>query len=124
MPGRILGIILEYLYLIVLLACFLLALGNRPQGSNKFYMFMIYFWIGIMLYLIFAVIYIAVRLVQAELRNDSFSFFVLFINQQFYSLTTPLLLTYVVWLVASLLFLDSWHMFTSVCVFLLFLIYS
>ena len=74
-----------------------------------------------MLYLIFAVIYIAVRLVQAELRNDSFSFFVLFINQQFYSLTTPLLLTYVVWLVASLLFLDSWHMFTS-CMCILALI--
>ena len=42
--GLILGVILEWLYLAVLVTCFVLALGNRPQGSNKFYMTQVYFW--------------------------------------------------------------------------------
>lgn len=45
-----LGVVFEWLYLATLLTCFVLALGNRPQGSNKFYMTMVYFWAGIMLY--------------------------------------------------------------------------
>lgn len=34
---HILNVILEYLYLGLLIVCFLLALGNRPQGAKWFY---------------------------------------------------------------------------------------
>ncbi|KAH0246471.1 glycosyltransferase family 2 protein, partial [Aureobasidium melanogenum] len=37
-PGKVLGVLFEWIYLAVLITCFVLALGNRPQGSNKFYM--------------------------------------------------------------------------------------
>jgi chitin synthase len=47
--GNVLSVIAEWLYLMTLLTCFVLALGNRPQGSNKFYMTMVYFWVVIML---------------------------------------------------------------------------
>ena len=47
--GIVLGVVFEWLYLATLLTCFVLALGNRPQGSNKFYMTMVYFWVGIMM---------------------------------------------------------------------------
>lgn len=46
--GQVLSVILEWLYLATLVTCFVLALGNRPQGSNKFYMTMVYFWAGLM----------------------------------------------------------------------------
>jgi chitin synthase len=36
------------LYLATLVTCFVLALGNRPQGSSKFYMTQVYFWAVIM----------------------------------------------------------------------------
>lgn len=49
LPGRILAVIFEWLYLVTLVTCFVLALGNRPQGSNKFYMTMVYFWAFIMM---------------------------------------------------------------------------
>ena len=39
-----LGVIFEWIYLAVLMTCFVLALGNRPQGSNRFYMAQVYFW--------------------------------------------------------------------------------
>ena len=34
---HILNVILEYLYLGLLVTCFLLSLGNRPQGAKWFY---------------------------------------------------------------------------------------
>ena len=46
--GNILGIVFEWLYLFTLLTCFLMALGNRPQGSGKAYMSMVVFWAFIM----------------------------------------------------------------------------
>jgi len=47
--GNILGVVFEWLYLFTLLTCFVLALGNRPQGSNKAYMSMVIFWVFIMM---------------------------------------------------------------------------
>jgi chitin synthase len=46
--GNILGVVFEWLYLFTLLTCFVLALGNRPQGTNFAYMSMVYFWVFIM----------------------------------------------------------------------------
>jgi len=47
-PGNVLSIVFEFLYLATLVTCFVLALGNRPQGSNKFYMTQVYFWAVLM----------------------------------------------------------------------------
>jgi len=48
--GQILGVVFEWLYGFTLLTCFILALGNRPQGTNKTYMAMVYFWVMIMMW--------------------------------------------------------------------------
>jgi len=47
--GNILGVVFEWMYLFTLLTCFILALGNRPQGSNTAYMSMVFFWAFIMM---------------------------------------------------------------------------
>ncbi|KAI9782635.1 MAG: Chitin synthase, class 1 [Peltula sp. TS41687] len=117
--GRILGVVFEWLYLMTLLTCFILALGNRPQGSNKFYMTMVYFWVVIMIYLIFASIFITVKSIQAEVAKKAFTVGRLFSNQLFFTLIVSLLSTYVLWFVASFLFFDPWHMFTSFIQYLL-----
>ena len=111
--GRILGVVFEWLYLATLLTCFILALGNRPQGSNKFYMTMVYFWIGIMVYLAFAAVFVTVKAVQHEANDGNFNFSTLFKNTQFLSMIVSLASTYILWFVASILFFDPWHMFTS-----------
>jgi chitin synthase len=118
--GRVLFIIFEWLYIGVLIACFILALGNRPQGSNKFYMSMVYFWVIIMAYLMFASIFITVRSIQETVNDaDGFSVSDIFKDQIFFTLIVSLASTYVMWFVVSILFLDPWHMFTSFIQYLL-----
>lgn len=110
------GVVFEWLYLATLLTCFVLALGNRPQGSNKFYMTMVYFWCGIMVYLVFASIFITVKSIQAETADHHFAISDIFHNQLFFTLIISLASTYVLWFVISFLFFDPWHLFTSVSI--------
>ncbi|KAK4626685.1 Chitin synthase C [Fulvia fulva] len=118
--GLVLSIAFEWVYLAILLTCFVLALGNRPQGSNKFYMAQVYFWAIIMAYLLFASIFITVKSVQAQVKeHNGFDFAMLFTNKLFFTLIISLASTYILYLVASILFLDPWHMFTSFIQYLL-----
>lgn len=119
-PGKVLFIIFEWLYIAVLITCFILALGNRPQGSNKWYMSMVYFWCVIMAYLMFASVFIAVKSVQKQIaENKGFEFADLFRDKIFATMIISLLSTYVMWLLVSIIFLDPWHMFTSFFQYLL-----
>ncbi|KAG9585893.1 glycosyltransferase family 2 protein, partial [Aureobasidium melanogenum] len=119
-PGKVLGVLFEWIYLAVLITCFVLALGNRPQGSNKFYMTQVYFWAILMAYLMFATVFITVKSVQAQLKeHDHFTFSMLFTNSLFLTLIVSMASTYVLYFVASFMFLDPWHMFTSFLQYLL-----
>lgn len=89
-------------------------MGNRPQGSNKFYMTMVYFWGIIMAYLIFASIYITVVSIQRQVAANAFTVGQLFSNPLFRTLIVSLASTYIMWFVASFLFFEPWHMFHSV----------
>lgn len=75
---------------------------------------MVYFWIGIMIYLAFAAVFVTVKSIQSELKEHSFTFSELFTNKQFFTIIVSLGSTYVMWFIASLIFLDPWHMFTCV----------
>jgi len=46
--GKVLFIVFQWAYIGTLVTCFVLSLGNRPQGSNRLYMSMVYFWVFIM----------------------------------------------------------------------------
>ncbi|KAH0175043.1 glycosyltransferase family 2 protein, partial [Aureobasidium melanogenum] len=118
-PGQILSVIFEWLYLATLVTCFVLALGNRPQGSNRFYMIQVYFWASIMAYLIFATVFITVKSVQVEIEEHGFTLSDLFTNSLFLTLIVSMASTYILYFVVSFLFLDPWHMFTSFLQYLL-----
>lgn len=117
--GNVLAIVFEWFYLGVLISCFVLALGNRPQGSNKLYMSMVWFWVSIMAYLIFASVFITVRSIQEQLKDGKFEIGDIFSNPVFFTLIVSMLSTYVLWFVASFLFFDPWHMFTCLIQYLL-----
>ncbi|VCU40889.1 Bgt-914, partial [Blumeria graminis f. sp. tritici] len=106
--GVFLGVVFEWLYLFTLLTCFVLALGNRPQGSNVAYISMVVFC-----YLMFASVFITVKSIQSELADGIFNVAEILKNQVFYTLIVSLASTYVLWFVVSFLFFDPWHMFTS-----------
>ncbi|KAF8461931.1 chitin synthase A [Kalaharituber pfeilii] len=120
-PGKVLSIVFEWLYLAILITCFVLSLGNRPQGSNKFYMSMVIFWAVIMVYLLFAAIYISVKSVQEELNKNQgkLSLSSIFQNPLFLNLLVSLASTYILYFVASFMFFEPWHMFTSFIQYLL-----
>ncbi|KAH9828421.1 Chitin synthase A [Teratosphaeria destructans] len=118
--GLVLGVVFEWVYLATLVTCFVLALGNRPQGSNKFYMTQVYFWAFLMCYLLFASVFITVKSVQSQVKeHGGFTVTMLFTNRLFFTLIVSMCSTYVLYLVSSILFLDPWHMFTSFIQYLL-----
>lgn len=117
--GNILGVVFEWLYLFTLLTCFVLALGNRPQGTNFAYMSMVYFWVFIMAYLMFASIFITVKSIEKEVDANDFTWSDIIKNQIFYTLIISLASTYLLWFLVSFLFFDPWHMFTSFIQYLL-----
>jgi chitin synthase len=130
--GSYLSIITEWIYLGSLVTCFVLSLGNTPDGSRRFYMTMVYTWGVIMLYvllsslrisanlyryLLFASVFITVRSIQAELDPADptpFKLSDLVQNSIFFTLIVSLLSTYVLWIFFSIVFLDPWHIVTSV----------
>ncbi|KAK5673836.1 hypothetical protein LTS12_029698 [Elasticomyces elasticus] len=65
-----------------------------------------------MIYLAFAAVFVTVKSIQSELKEHSFTFSELFTNKQFFTIIVSLGSTYVMWFIASLIFLDPWHMFT------------
>lgn len=70
-------------------------------------------------YLIFATVYITVKSVQSEVKEDGFKFSDLFTNSLFLTLIVSMASTYLLYFVVSFLFLDPWHMFTSFFQYLL-----
>jgi chitin synthase len=62
----------------------------------------------------FAAIFIAVKAIIADIHDeDGFNIAQLFKNQVFYTLIVSVMSTYGIWLIASILMFDPWHMVTS-----------
>jgi chitin synthase len=110
--GTVLGVVFEFVYLGTLLYCFILSMGNRPQGSKKSYLAMVIFWSILMVWLTFASIFLTVKAIQTEIAEKDFSISTIFNNSTFFAIIVSLASTYVLWFVASILFFDPWHMFT------------
>lgn len=69
-----------------------------------------------MVYLLFAAVFISVKSVISELalNNGQLSASGIFKNQLFRDLLVSLCSTYILYFVASFMFFEPWHMFTSV----------
>ncbi|ROW00794.1 hypothetical protein VMCG_06498 [Cytospora schulzeri] len=118
--GKILGVVFEWLYGTSLITCFVLSMGNRPSGSGPYYMAMVYFWAIIFVYLMFAAVYISVNAIQTDIHDHpNFTVGELFKNKVFYTLIVSVMSTYGIWLIASLLMFDPWHMLTSLVQYML-----
>jgi chitin synthase len=106
------------MYLISLIACFIMALGNKPKRSRLLYLGMVVYWAIVMAYLIFASIFMTVRSIQAE-KRAGFHVRDLFQNSVFSTLIVSMASTYALWFIISFLSFDPAHMFTSFVQYLL-----
>lgn len=119
-PGKYLSVIFLWIYCACIVTIFVLSFGNRPMGTHRFYLVMVLFFAVLMAYLMFAAIYISVKSVQyAICMNDGFTASLVVQNQTFRDLVISILSTYALYFVASFLFFEPWHMFTSFLQYLL-----
>lgn len=115
----IVNTILKYLYLAFLFLQFILALGNRPKGSRWSYITSFCVFGLIQLYITVDSLYLVVHAFSDKntkwFDTDSADDFI----SSFFSSTGPgiiiiaLAATFGLYFVASFLYLDPWHMFTS-----------
>jgi chitin synthase len=116
----IVNTILQYCYLGFLLLQFILALGNRPKGSRVAYIISFCVFGLIQLYIIVLSMYLVVRAFTSDNTTD------IVVNEgakefvdTFFASTGPgiiliaLAATFGLYFVASFMYLDPWHMFTS-----------
>jgi len=122
----IVNTILIYLYLGFLLLQFILALGNRPKGSKIAYVISFCVFALIQLYIIVLSMYLVVRAFTSPdstdiVVNEGANEFV----KSFFASTGPgiiiiaLAATFGLYFVASFMYMDPWHMFTSFIQYLL-----
>lgn len=116
----IINTVLQYLYLAFLLLQFILALGNRPKGSRIAYIISFCVFGVIQLYIIVDSMYLVVRAFTSPDTTD------IVVNKgaaefvdSFFASTGPgiiliaLAATFGLYFVASFMYMDPWHMFTS-----------
>lgn len=113
--------VLNYVYLFLLVIQVIIAMGNRPQGFKWAYTIIIIFFALMMAYVLFCTAWITYKGVQgafeeiSERTGESLSHEILSLIKQdtFRNVVISVCSTYVMYFVASVLFLDPWHMFTS-----------
>ncbi|KIY66737.1 glycosyltransferase family 2 protein [Cylindrobasidium torrendii FP15055 ss-10] len=117
---HVVNVILNYFYLGLLIMCFLLALGNRPQGSKWGYTTAFIGFGLITIYMTFAAFFLAFKGIQ-NLSNEQggLTFSSLFTNSIFRNIVISLLATLGLYILASLIFFEPWHMITSFIQYLL-----
>ncbi|OBA20938.1 hypothetical protein METBIDRAFT_42164 [Metschnikowia bicuspidata var. bicuspidata NRRL YB-4993] len=119
-PGNVLSVIFLWLYLASIVTTFVLSFGNKPKGTEKFYIVIVLFFAILMVYMIFAAIYMAVYAIQTIYDSGTqITVSLFFENSQFRDLVVATSSTYLLYFVASFLYLEPWHMFTSFIQYLL-----
>ncbi|KAL7420606.1 Chitin synthase, class 6 [Cryptotrichosporon argae] len=104
----ILNKVLQYGYLGAVIACFIFAMGNRPQGSPLKYKLTIYFFALLTTYMLVCAV---LCMIQAIKNIDS---------PVFARMIVSMLSTYGAFVASSLLALDPWHIVTCFVQFILF----
>lgn len=111
--GETLHTIFNYIYIILIVIQFIMALGNRPQGSKIAYTSSMVFFAILMVYMMFAAIWITVVGVKTVVETSGGQFIEMLEQSAFRNIIISLCATYVMYFVSSFMFLDPWHMFTS-----------
>ncbi|KAF9436440.1 Chitin synthase, class 1 [Entomortierella beljakovae] len=111
--ANFLFIVLNYVYQFLVIAMFVLSLGNRPTGSKLMYTLAMGFFAFLMLYMTFAAIWLTKLGIQAAIDSGATSLSALMGDSNFRTVILSLASTYGLYLVTSIMYLEPWHMFTS-----------
>ncbi|KAJ5190873.1 Chitin synthase C [Penicillium cinerascens] len=110
--------ILKIGYLAFLMLQFILALGNRPKGSRFPYTLSLIYFSIIQAYILVLSFYLVAQALTGDNLDFNFEngfggFLRSFINSTGGIVLVALVSTYGIYFIASFLYMDPWHMFTS-----------
>ena len=113
--GKYLAIIFLWIYVGSVVCTFVLAFGNTPRGTRKFYQVIAYLFAVMMAYLIFAAIFLAVHTAQAIIKDHKHDFTasMVFTNTKFRDLVVSVVSTYTLYFVGAFMYGEPSFMFTS-----------
>lgn len=113
--GGYLSVVFLWIYVGSVVCTFVLAFGNTPRGTRKFYLVIVVLFAILMVYMMFAAIFLAVHTVQDILKEHDghFSAAMIFTDRKFRDLVVSLASTYTLYLVGSILYGQPTLMFTS-----------
>ncbi|KAK0665246.1 family 2 putative glycosyltransferase [Cercophora samala] len=112
--------ILRYICVLLISTQFILSLGNRPQGSRKMYLASMIIYAVIMIYTLFASIWIVVHQLSPK-KEDKDKPELEMGNNVFTNMIVSTASTIGLYFVMSFMYLDPWHMFTSFIPYLILL---
>ncbi|KDR77594.1 hypothetical protein GALMADRAFT_65539 [Galerina marginata CBS 339.88] len=114
------NLILNYFYLGLLIMCFILSLGNRPQGSKWGYTAAMIGFSIVTVYMTVAAFLLAFKgITNLSHADGPLTFGDIFTNPIFRNIVLSLLATLGLYVIASLIFFEPWHMITSFIQYLL-----
>ncbi|CAK5281878.1 unnamed protein product [Mycena citricolor] len=118
---HVVNVILEYFYLGLLIMCFILSLGNRPQGSKWGYTLAFIGFGIITIYMTSAAVLLVYKGISQLIseKGGALSLGDFFSNPIFRNIVVSLLATYGLYVIASVIFFEPWHMITSFIQYLL-----
>ncbi|KAF0536245.1 glycosyltransferase family 2 protein [Gigaspora margarita] len=127
--GRGIFLVLEYIYLLLVIVQFIFALGHRPQGSNKAYIISIIFFSILMVYMLFAAFWLAIKGINSGISSlgpnidpsTTATAKSILNNDKFRNIILSLVSTFGLYLISSLMMLDPWHIFTCAIQYIILL---
>jgi chitin synthase len=113
--GKYLAVIFLWCYVGCVVCTFVLAFGNTPRGTKKFYTVITVFFAVLMAYMMFAAVFLAVHTVNSILKDhkDDFSISMVFTNTKFRDLVVSVVSTYTLYFVGAFLYGEPSFMVTS-----------
>ncbi|KAK3825572.1 MAG: chitin synthase 1 [Benniella sp.] len=114
--GKWVFVISNYIYILLIIAQFIMSMGNRPQGSNWAYKSSMGFFAVLMGYMLFGAVYmtvVGIKTVQDSVGKDGSGITSVLQDAMFRNTVLSLASTYGLYFFASFLFLEPWHMFHS-----------
>ncbi|KAN0063634.1 Chitin synthase 4 [Thecaphora frezii] len=114
-PNRVLA----YVYMAFIIFCFLLSMGNRPAGSKWGYTISMIVFAVLTLYMTAAALYLAIDSILDATGARGGGAQALVSDETFVNIVISLAATFGLYLVASVLFFEPWHMVTSLVQYIL-----
>ncbi|PVU89863.1 hypothetical protein BB561_005142 [Smittium simulii] len=108
--------VIRVLYVLALIMVFILALGNRPQGSKFIYGFCVFVFALIMIAITYIAIFGIVKKINSTNLNDGIK---LLNDTYFRDIIISTLATYGMYLIASIMYFEPWHMVTCLLQYVL-----